>query len=179
MKEKIKEVIVVEGWHDAQRLKQFYDVEVIITNGSALDEKTISLIKKVSQTKPIIVFTDPDYPGEKIRKTIMNEVSNVRHAFLEKEKAISNNRKKIGIEHASEKDLKQALSNIITFNNLENSLSYDTYLKLGLVGSKAKRTYLANNLKIAYANAKTMYKRLNMMAIDDNQLKKIMEGYNE
>lgn len=179
MKEKIEDVIVVEGWHDAQRLKQFYDVQVIVTNGSAIDEKTLSLIKKVSQTKSVIVFTDPDYPGEKIRKTIMNEVSNVRHAFLEKEKATSYNKKKVGIEHASEKDLKEALANLISFNNEESSLTYETYLELGLVGSKAKRTYLANYLKIAYANAKTMYKRLNMMAIDDNQLKKIMEGFYE
>ena len=57
-------VIVVEGRDDTRRLREIYpDIETIETNGSAIDEETIALIQKALQTREVIVFTDPDYPG--------------------------------------------------------------------------------------------------------------------
>ncbi len=35
----------------------------------------------------MIVLTDPDYMGEKIRKAISDKVKGVKHAFLSKEEA--------------------------------------------------------------------------------------------
>ena len=35
----------------------------------------------------VIVLTDPDFPGDKIRHTITEHVSGVKHAYLDREKA--------------------------------------------------------------------------------------------
>lgn len=176
---KIKEVIVVEGHHDALVLKQYFDVETIITNGSAINQETLELIKQVNDEKGVILFLDPDYPGEKIRKKIIDYVGDVKQAFINKKLAISKNHKKIGIEHASKEDLEKALENVVTFISNQTSLAYEDYVDLGLVGSKKKRIYLCDSLNIGYANAKSLYKRLNMLGLNKMQLNKIMSGYHE
>ena len=96
------DIIVVEGTHDVDKvLKAIPDANCVITNGSEISNDTINYLKELSKNNNIIVFTDPDSPGEKIRKTIDENISNCKHAFLRKKDCISNNHKKVGIEHAS------------------------------------------------------------------------------
>ena len=70
----VKEVIVVEGRDDTQRIKLAVDADTIETNGSAIDREVIDQIKHAQAKRGVIVFTDPDFPGEKIRKIISREV---------------------------------------------------------------------------------------------------------
>ena len=81
MKKTIKEKVVVEGSHDAARLKQIYDVDCIITHGTSLDDTTMKLIGKYVNDPGVIVFTDPDAPGEMIRKKIMTPIQTISHAI--------------------------------------------------------------------------------------------------
>lgn len=175
---KINEVIVVEGEHDAARLKQIFDVETIITNGSEISLKTLNLIKEVNNTRGVIIFCDPDFPGEKIRKTIIEYVGNTKHAFIKKEKAIDYRKNKVGIEHASKNDLIEALENVMSFND-SISLDYNDYLKLGFNGSKSKRVIICDYLNIGYCNSKTLYKRLNMLNYTYEELIRILGEINE
>jgi len=71
MNKKIKEVIVVEGTSDVQTLSNIIDADFIITHGSAISKDTLDLIKQTNLTRGVILFLDPDFPGEKIRKTIV------------------------------------------------------------------------------------------------------------
>lgn len=172
---KIKEVIVVEGAHDAATINQYVEADTIITNGSAISTETLALIKKADESKGVIVFLDPDFPGEKIRKTIMDEVPNVCHAYLEKTKAISKNKQKVGVEHATRKDILAALDNCVHYDDSSQlSLSYEDYLSLGLVGNKALRDKVTQSLKIAPCNAKTLFKRLNMLKLTYEDIIKII-----
>ena len=80
-------VIVVEGRDDTRRLREIYpDIETIETNGSAIDEETIALIQKALQTREVIVFTDPDYPGTRIRNIIQEHVPGVSMPLSNEEK---------------------------------------------------------------------------------------------
>lgn len=172
---KIKEVIVVEGAHDAALINQYVEADTIITNGSAISSETLALIKKINKTKGVIVFLDPDFPGEKIRKTIMEAVPSACHAYLEKDKAISKNKQKVGVEHASKEDILQALDNCVHYEQSnEISLSYKEYLSLGLVGNKSLRDKVTQKLKIAPCNAKTLFKRLNMLNLTYQDIIKII-----
>lgn len=175
---KINEVIVVEGEHDATRLKQFFLVDTIVTNGSAISLTTLNLIKEVNERRGVIVFCDPDYPGEQIRKKIIEFVGETKHAFINKNKAIDYQKNKVGIEHASHNDLIQALENVVTFSD-NTSLLYEDYLSLGLVGHKKRRELLCDYLNIGYCNAKTLYKRLNMLNYDVLKLKEILGEIDE
>ncbi|MGL4382922.1 MAG: ribonuclease M5 [Bacilli bacterium] len=171
----IKEVIVVEGYHDAMRLKQFFNVETIVTNGSALSSDTIALLKQVSLNKEIIIFCDPDYPGEQIRKKIISFIPNAKHAYISKEKAIDYQKHKVGVEHASYEDLKEALENVVTFKK-QSSLTWEEYLCFDLAYSKSLRATLCLKLKIGICNSKTLFKRLNMLGISFNDLDNLLNG---
>ena len=107
-------VIVVEGRDDTRRLREIYpDIETIETNGSAIDEETIALIQKALQTREVIVFTDPDYPGTRIRNIIQERVPGVKHAFIEREEAVrKDNHKSLGVEHASTASIQRALESV-------------------------------------------------------------------
>ena len=78
---KIKEVIVVEGKNDTLKIKQAVDADTIETNGSAINEETIDMIRHAQRKRGVIIFTNPDYPGEKIRKTIDQEYQGVNITF--------------------------------------------------------------------------------------------------
>ncbi|MDF9866887.1 ribonuclease M5 [Bacilli bacterium PM5-3] len=175
---KINEVIVVEGEHDASRLKQLFDVEVIVTNGSEISSDTLNLIKKVNETKGVIIFCDPDYPGEQIRNKIITVVKNAKHAFIKKEDAIDHVKHKVGVEHASDEVIYKALENVVTFKN-DETLTWNNFIKLDMIGNKTKRIKLCDKLNIGYCNAKTLFKRLNMLSLEYHDIVKILEDANE
>ena len=66
MKEKISQVIVVEGRDDTANLKRYFEVETYETRGSAINDKDIERIQRLHQRHGVIVFTDPDFNGERI-----------------------------------------------------------------------------------------------------------------
>lgn len=90
-KEKIEEIIVVEGKDDTKRLKEVFDVDTIETRGSAINESILEQIEHAQETRGVIVFTDPDFSGEKIRKTIMEAIPDAQHAFLSRRMAAPQN----------------------------------------------------------------------------------------
>ena len=63
----IKEVIVVEGRDDITAVKKAVDAEIIATSGFGINAKIIERIKEAQKRKGVIVLTDPDFAGEKIR----------------------------------------------------------------------------------------------------------------
>lgn len=179
----IKEVIVVEGVNDTKRLIEiFKDIDTIITNGSQISEETLKLIKKANDERGVIVFTDPDYPGERIRKIVSNYINSCKHAFIKKEDAISKNHKKVGIEHASKEVIIEALENVITIGNIKSDVTYSDLFRLKLTGhpdSNKLRMYVSNNLKIGHTNGKTLLKRLNLFGINLDSLEKEVNNYYE
>lgn len=109
---KIKEIIVVEGRDDTARIKLAVDADTIETNGSAIDDHVIDQIRLAQKTRGVIILTDPDFPGEKIRKTISEAVPGCKHAFLPKHLAKPKNKRGIGVEHASVESIRACLENV-------------------------------------------------------------------
>ena len=87
MKQHIKEIIVVEGKNDTNTLQSFFDCDTIETGGDQVNEKTIERVRQAQKTRGVIIFTDPDTPGEHIRRLIGSSVPGCKHAFINKEKA--------------------------------------------------------------------------------------------
>ena len=67
---KIEEVIVVEGRDDTAAINRGVEAVTIETHGFGMSENMWKLIDSAYKTKGIIVFTDPDYAGENIRRKI-------------------------------------------------------------------------------------------------------------
>ena len=177
MKKRIKEVIVVEGKHDAATLKKYYDVDTIETSGLGIDKEVIERISVLNETRGVILFLDPDAPGEKIRNKVNSAIKGLKNAFIDKSKAKTS--KKVGVEHASFEDLDEALSHLLTYEDGKDILSKEDYLALGLNGSTdaaLKREYLGKLYHIGKCNAKTFYKRLNMLKIDKEKIANDLKG---
>ena len=172
----IKEVIVVEGTNDTKRLKSFFEVDTIETHGLGLSRETIELVKQANKKRGVILFLDPDTPGEKLRTRLNKEVPGCKNAFVLKEDART--KKKVGIEHADKQTLEEALNNLVTYSEDKESLSLEEYNELGLSGmpdSVQRREKITMAFHIGKCNAKTMYKRLNMLGVTLEEIKEVLE----
>lgn len=172
------EVIIVEGRDDTKRLIETFgnQVKTIETNGSALDKQILDRIVKADQEYGVIVFTDPDYPGLRIRRMIREAIPDVKEAFLSQAQTISNRKHaSLGIEHASKEDIRLALSQVMTpprETHLE-MISLSHLIELKLVGSphsKTLRQKVAKQFNLGYLNAKQLQKQLYKYGITQKEL---------
>jgi hypothetical protein len=170
---KIKEIIVVEGRDDTNRVKEAVECDTFETNGSAITKKKIDRLKILNKKRGIIVLTDPDYAGKRIRSIIEKNIPTAKHAYISNKKAIDS-KGKIGIEAAKKEDIIDALKKHYTplienKNDIKNNLLID----LELVGSdlaKKRREKLCEKLNIEYTNAKGLLNKLNMYGISKEKL---------
>lgn len=176
MKKKIKEVIVVEGKTDTAVIQKLFDADTIETHGLALDEATLELIEELEKTRGVIILTDPDYPGMRIRNMIMERVPHVKQAFVDKKDAIG--KKKLGIAEASEEAIIQALENVVSFSKESQSLTWEEFISLDIIGDKQKRLAIYDLFHLGYGNAKTLFKRLNMASITKQDILNKLKAYN-
>lgn len=175
----IKEVIVVEGKSDTIAIKRATGADTIESNGSAIDEAILQQIEHAQQTRGVIVFTDPDYPGRRIRAIIEERIPTVKHAFLEKKKTIAKNGKGLGIEHATDEDIRQAIAAVYTIEEQAIvEIPLVDLMDAKLVGhpeSRRRRERLSELLQIGQVNGKGLKKRLEMFRITPEQLNKAIE----
>jgi ribonuclease M5 len=167
---KIKEIIVVEGKDDTTAIRRAVDADTLETNGSAINAETIERIRNAHEKRGVIVFTDPDYPGEKIRKTISEKVAGCKHAFIPKELAKPKSGRGIGVEHASPEVIREALkgAQVMDTEAIEE-ISHEDLLVAGLIGgpgAKERREKLGKILRIGYTNGKQLHKRLMMFQVN-------------
>ena len=171
----IREIIVVEGKDDTTAIKRAIGADTIETNGSAIDEATLRRIEHAQQKRGVIVFTDPDYPGRRIRAIIEQRIPDVKHAFLAKSKTIAKNGKGLGIEHASDEDIRAALQNVYTRTSTsmqQEEITLEDLMTARLIGhpqSKDRRDRLGEILNIGMTNGKQLHKRLMMFQITVEQ----------
>ena len=182
---KIQEVLVVEGKDDTANLRRFYDVDTYETRGSAITDDDLERIEKLNNLRGVIVFTDPDYNGERIRKLIMEAVPTAKHAFLNRGEAAPKSKTKgrsLGVEHASFDDLQKALSSVLGRYDDENHFDITTsdLMRLGLLmgtDSRKRREYLGERLRIGYTNGKQLLKRLELFGVTLSEIEECMEGF--
>ena len=171
----INEVVVVEGYHDLAKLKAIFErIDVYITNGSEVSNETLEELKILNEKRGLILFLDPDYQGERIRRIINNFVGETKHAFLPKKECISKNKKKVGIEHAKREVIIEGLKSFYMSSKLTiNKVEYKDLYELKLIGnkhSKALRKEIGEELGIGLNNGKTLLKKLNMFNISKSQI---------
>ena len=165
-KKQFNAVVIVEGRDDTKRLKQFFPgIETIETNGSEVSDETLAEIKKLSQTREIIIFTDPDYNGERIRRLVTEAAPNAKQAFITRKEGEPTKRgNSLGVEHASKEALERALSDLHEVQPIK--MSSEARLLREKVGVK---------LGIGYGNSKQFLKRLKMFGITYDELKRAVK----
>lgn len=172
----VKEIIIVEGKSDSVKIKQAVQADTIETNGSAINEHTLTLIRHAQRKRGVIVFTDPDYPGDRIRSIIEEAVPGCKHAFLQQDEARSTKGKhtSLGIEHASIEVIQNALAGVYERKKaFEDWATKEELIRYGLLGmpdSRMLREKVGTILQIGHPNGKQLRKRLTMFQITRDEL---------
>lgn len=172
---KISEIIVVEGKTDKQFLETFLEADFLICNGSANDGFDKNYLIELSKTRGVIILTDPDYPGEKIRKEIASYLPKCKHAFVKKELSIKKH--KVGVAQASKEEVLRALNDVVTFDetNQGNITPADLFsLNISGNNSSKNKEKVLNHYHLGYCNSKTLLKRLNLLKVKKEDLEKLL-----
>lgn len=177
---KVKEIIVVEGKDDTVKIQQAVHADTIETNGSAINKKVLQQIRHAKEKRGVIIFTDPDYPGQRIRSIIEEAVPGCKHAFLTSDEARAKHpeNKSIGIEHASIQTIQKALESVYELTEQTMpTFTKEDLIRQGLLGNpkaSKRRKRLGELLKLGYTNGKQLLKRLNMFQITRSELEDVM-----
>ncbi len=176
----INETIVVEGKDDYANIKRFVDADIIITHGFGISKGTLQRIRRAAAHKGIIVFTDPDYAGENIRRKIVDQVKDgIKHAYITREEG--EKKGNIGVENAGKDAILEALMRAKpVIHAREKIYTVQDMGVYGLAGgpqSKALRTHIGKVFRIGYGNAKQLCERLNAYQVPKEALEKELAEY--
>ena len=116
---KIKEAILVEGRYDKNTLSQIVDAPILETSGFGImkDKQQLKLLRKVAQTRGLIIFTDSDGAGFAIRNYLKGAIDGkyLRHAYIpdipgkERRKSAPGKEGKLGVEGMTPQIIADAL----------------------------------------------------------------------
>lgn len=116
---KIKEAIVVEGRYDKNTLSQIVDAPILETAGFGIfkDKAQMALLRRVAESRGLIVFTDSDGAGFVIRNHIKSAIPGkyLKHAYIpdipgkERRKSAPGKEGKLGVEGMSREIILEAL----------------------------------------------------------------------
>lgn len=192
---KINEAIIVEGKYDKIKLSAVVDAVIIITNGFGIfrDREKLELIRYYAEKTGIIILTDSDSAGRKIRGYIKGAVKKGRiiNVYIpdvfgkEKRKEKPSAEGKLGVEGIDVKTLVSAFekSGVTSAESSRKSdITKFTLYELGLIGgneSKKLREKLQKSLGLpSLMSSGSLVEVLNTM-MDSSELsgyiKKIKE----
>ena len=162
----VREVIVVEGRYDKNSLSQIVDAVIIETSGFGIfnNSQKQKLLRKMAESRGLIVLTDSDGAGFVIRNFIKSCVdpSLVKHAYIpdiygkEKRKASPSKEGKLGVEGMKPEVLLEALRRAGATIDGEESMQRAKITKAdmfakglsGKDGSKERRAALIRRLDL-------------------------------
>ena len=146
---KIDQAIIVEGKYDKIKLASIVDAVIIVTNGFGIfkDTEKLALIRYYAEKTGIIILTDSDSAGRKIRGYIKGAVSNgkITNVYIpdifgkEKRKEKPSAEGKLGVEGIKPEILLAAFekSGITPSENISSGgITKLTHFELGLSGGK-------------------------------------------
>jgi len=179
---KIKEAILVEGRYDKNTLSQIVDAPILETSGFGIfkDKKQLALLRRVAETRGLIVFTDSDGAGFVIRNHIKSAIPGkyLKHAYIpdvlgkEKRKAAPGKEGKLGVEGMSREVILEALRRAGATIEGETDrecarITKQDLMALGLSGgadASAKRLKLLKKLNLPeHMSANAMLQALNLL----------------
>ena len=85
----LRQAVVVEGKYDKMRLSALVDGPILVTNGFRIfkNREQTALLRRLAQGDGILILTDSDAAGFKIRNYIKSVVPNgkIYHAYVNRQ----------------------------------------------------------------------------------------------
>lgn len=163
---KIREAIVVEGRYDKNTLAQIVDAPILETAGFGVfrDKRQLGFLRRVAETRGLIVLTDSDGAGFVIRNHLKSAIDPkyLKHAYIpdipgkERRKSAPGKEGKLGVEGMTPEVLLEALRRAGATIEGEQShprtaITKQDLVELGLSGGKnssEKRKALMKTLNL-------------------------------
>ena len=190
---KIQEAILVEGRYDKNTLSQIVDAPILETSGFGIfkNKEQMALLRRIAQTRGLIVFTDPDGAGFVIRNHIKSAIpaQYLKHAYVpeimgkERRKSAPGKEGKLGVEGMNRDVILEALERAGATiagqsTTAPNRITKQDLVELGLSGGKdssAKRQELLKKLQFpSHMSTNAMLQALNLLYSLD-ELKDILK----
>ena len=175
----IQEVIVVEGKMDVVAVRRAVDADCIITDGFRLRSAAIQSIRGAYEKRGIIILTDPDTVGERIRARLAQMFPRAKHAFIPLEDATSAADGDVGVEQASPAAIRRALACVRTPMQRPIPIFFmGDLLRHGLTSktdASVRRARMGRRLGLGFASAKTFLQRLNTYGITREEFQSALE----
>ena len=137
---RIREAIIVEGRYDKNTLAQVVDAPILETSGFGIfhDSQRLALLRRLAETRGIIVLTDSDGAGFVIRNYLRGAIdpTQVKHAYIpdvagkERRKRTASKEGKLGVEGMRPEVLLEALRRASAGRTVI-SISHRIYEQLG------------------------------------------------
>ena len=179
---KIREAIVVEGRYDKNTLLQIVDAPVLETDGFGImkDKAKLELLRKVAQSRGLIIFTDADGAGFVIRNYLKSTIEPryLKHAYTpdifgkERRKRQPGKEGKLGVEGMKPEVVLEVLRRAgATIEgetvNCTGQITKQDLMELGLSGgadSSFKRRALLKMLELPeHMSSNAMLQALNLL----------------
>ena len=195
---KIREAIVVEGRYDKNTLSQIVDAPILETSGFGImkDKAQLELLRKVANTRGLIVFTDSDGAGFVIRNFLKGTIPSeqLKHAYIpdiygkEKRKSTPGKEGKLGVEGMRPDVIVDALRKAgatiegQTQSRTAGNITKQDLMELGLSGGKDSSEKRKKVLKILQLpermSSNAMLQALNLL-LDLEALQQIVGENND
>lgn len=125
----LEQAVIVEGKYDKIKLSSVVDAVIITTNGFSVikDKEKLEIIRFFAKNKGIIILTDSDSAGFKIRNFLKGAISDgeITNVYIpdifgkEKRKAVPSKEGKIGVE------------------GIDTQILLEAFRKAGVISTKA------------------------------------------
>ena len=189
---RIREAIIVEGRYDKNTLAQIVDAPILETSGFGIfhDSQRLALLRRLAETRGIIVLTDSDGAGFVIRNYLRGAIdpAQVKHAYIpdvagkERRKRIASKEGKLGVEGMRPEVLLEALRRAGATIDEESTVKGKSITKadlydLGLIGpdSVEKRKALCKRLELPeHLSANALVEVLNLL-MSREELEKLFQ----
>ena len=195
---KIKQTVIVEGKYDKIKLKSIIDANIITTDGFRIykNAEKRALIKNIAEKTGIIILTDSDSAGKRIRDFIKNCVGDINNANdtkiiniyipkisgKEKRKDTPSKENTVGVEGIDKDLLIDILKKFGAGDEKTDKpektqkITKTDFYQDGLSGGKnssKKREYLCQKLNIPYMQSNSLLETVNILT-DYDEYKKII-----
>ena len=158
----IKEAILVEGRYDKNTLSQIVDAPIFETSGFGIfkNKEQMALLRRVAESRGLIVFTDSDGAGFVIRNHVKSAIppQYLKHAYTpdiigkERRKSAPGKEGKLGVEGMTQDVILEALRRAGATleekaQNKTCSITKQDMVDLGLSGGKGSAAVRQQLLK--------------------------------
>lgn len=196
---KIKQTVIVEGKYDKIKLENIISANIITTEGFKIynNLEKQALIKNIAQKTGIIILTDSDSAGRRIRNFIKNFIGDIKCEIIniyipeilgkEKRKSKPSKENLLGVEGTEQKTIIELFEKfgVICKNEPVRSIMQNRrkiskidFFEDGLSGrtdSVKKREYLCKYLNLPKMSANALLETVNIL-ISFEEYKKIIKN---